>query len=191
MPGAPRDLGLIDALEALSTRPFRGTVWRVTRDGRDPTIFAAGGNRWDDGSFDVLYTALEREGAIAEMRFHLSRGQPVFPSKVRYRLHELSVDLNGVFDLTDWGLLNRLGLDQSGFGRMPYLDRESEYRMCQRIEEAVHFLGGPTAGEPSGFLVPNARRPGANLVLLGDYVLPEALVHHRDHGLIDWSKSGS
>ena len=54
----PRDHSLIDALEALNTRSFEGRLWRVTRDERDPTLFFAGGNRWDDGTFEVLYTSL-------------------------------------------------------------------------------------------------------------------------------------
>ena len=50
----PRDRALIDALEQLETVPFEGIVWRITPDGRDPTLFFGGGNRWDDGTFDVL-----------------------------------------------------------------------------------------------------------------------------------------
>jgi len=85
----PRDHTLIDALEGLTTQAYEGRLWRVTRDGRDPTLFFAGGNRWDDGTFEVLYTSLSREGALAEMHYHVARGQPIAPSKIKYRLHEL------------------------------------------------------------------------------------------------------
>ena len=186
-PTAPRDRDLIDALDAMEVEPFSGTVWRVRQEGRDPTTFFAGGNRWDDGSFDVLYTALDREGALAEMRFHLSRGQPVIPSKVRYSLHELTVDVQGVIDITDWAFLERFGVVKAGFGKMPYLSHASEYSACQRIGEAIHFLGSDDSAEPSGFLVPNARREGRNLVLLGDYMPLENVEHVRDHGVIDWN----
>src|SRR5687767_14502597 len=91
-----RDRRLIDALDALPRTRFEGTVWRVAREGRDPLQCSASGGRWDDGSFDVLYTSLERDGAIAEMYFHLMRGQPVFPSKSRYALFELEVTLSEV-----------------------------------------------------------------------------------------------
>lgn len=184
---APRDRDLIDTLDAMDVKPFSGTVWRVRREGHDPTIFYSGGNRWDDGSFDVLYTAMDRDGALAEMRFHLSRGQPVIPSKVRYVLHELAVEVPGVIDITDWAFLERFGVGKAGFGKMPYLSRETEYTACQRIGEAIHFLGSDDPGDPSGFIVPNARREGRNLVLLGDYMPFDNVTHIKDYGVIDWS----
>lgn len=182
----PRDRNLIDTLDMLEPRLFEGRVWRVTRDGRDPTLFFGGGNRWDDGTFDVLYTSLTSEGALAEMRFHLSRGQPVIPSKIRYRLHELEVHVNGVLDITDKELLNGIGVDIRTFGKLPYLDRHGEYEACQKIAEAVHFLGSDDPGDPSAVLVPNARHPGNNLVLFADYVSPDDVRHVKDHGIIDW-----
>ena len=72
-----RDNALIDALEAIEPVVFSGTVWRLVRDGRNPLQCSASGGRWDDGSFDVLYTSMSRDGSLAEMRFHLMRGQPV------------------------------------------------------------------------------------------------------------------
>ena len=188
MTEGPRDHTLIDALEELTPQPFSGNVWRVTREGRDPTLFFAGGNRWDDGSFDVLYTALDREGALAEMRFHASRGQPIIPSKTKYRLHELSVNINGVLDLTEGNFLQDIGVDMGNFGRLPYLKRMGEYEACQKIGEAAHFLGSVEPDDPSAILVPNARRPGKNLIIFGDYVSFEDVVHVEDYGQIDWSK---
>jgi hypothetical protein len=64
-----RDSRLIDALEALPARRLTETVWRVVREGRDPCNCNASGGRWDDETFDVLYTSRERDGAIAEMFF--------------------------------------------------------------------------------------------------------------------------
>ena len=94
-----RDSDLIDALEKADTEPFEGSVWRVVRDGKDPCLCGNSGGRWDDRTFDVLYTATELDGAIAEMHFHLSRGQPVIPSKVRYRIFELSISLSRLLTL--------------------------------------------------------------------------------------------
>lgn len=183
----PRDRALIDALERLETEPFDGTVWRITRDGRDPTLFFGGGNRWDDGTFDVLYTSLSREGALAEMRFHVGRGQPVIPSKIKYRLHELRVHVPDVLRLTDPILLSELGINMGNFGRMPYLRREGEYEACQRVAEAVHFIGSEDASDPSAIRVPSARSAGENLVLFSDYVEPDDVEHVENHGVIDWS----
>ncbi|MDJ0685596.1 MAG: RES family NAD+ phosphorylase [Alphaproteobacteria bacterium] len=185
MAASPRDLALIDTLEQLETQSFEANVWRVTREDRDPTLFSSGGNRWDDGSFEVLYTSVQREGALAEMRFHLTRGQPIAPSKIRYRLHELSVKLDGVLNLTDPELLGRLGIDMGNFGRLPYLDRHGEYETCQEVAEAVHFLGSNSPDDPSAILVPNARHDSHNLVLFADYVPHEAITQVQDHGLID------
>lgn len=182
-----RDHELIDTLDAMPCRSFDGTVWRVTQDIHDPTLFRSGGNRWDDGTFDVLYTSCEREGALAEMRFHVTRGQPIIPSKKIYHLYELQVRVDGILDLSDWTFLERFGVERAKFGRLPYLDRESEYTACQKIGEAVNFLGGESSDEPAGCLVPNARSQGQNLVLLGTYVGGDDVLVVKDHGRIDWT----
>lgn len=174
-----RDSCLIDALEVLETKPLEGTVWRVVREGRDPMQCSASGGRWDDETFDVLYTSLERDGAIAEMYFHLSRGQPVFPSKIRYGLHELKVSAKDVMTLT-MADLALLGLDAMRFGQLSYNERNQEYPRSQDIAEAAHFL------DCCGLLVPNARWDCTNLVLFCDRLKPDAMEVVRDHGLIDW-----
>ena len=181
MPARRRDSALIDALEALPATPFKGSVWRVTRDGRDPTRCAASGGRWDDECFDVLYTAREADGAVAEMEFHLRRGLPVFPSLVRYRLHELAVDLPGVLDLSDPANLTALGVDMARYGQLSYQDRATEYPRTQDIAECARFL------DHSGILAPNARWPCANLVVFCDRVEAGAVTAVKDLGLVDWA----
>ncbi|RKF20779.1 RES domain-containing protein [Altericroceibacterium spongiae] len=187
MIGGARDRTLIDTLEGLPCEPLEMIVWRVVRDTRDPTIFSSGGNRWDDGSFEVLYTSLSREGALAEMRFHLGRGQPVVPSKLKYRLFALSVKVSGAIDLCGKGTLEKLGVDMASFGKLPYLDRIGEYETCQKIGEAIHFLGSDSPGDPTAMLVPNARYDTRNLVLLSDYTSPGDVEELENHGIIDWS----
>ncbi|SCM72273.1 conserved hypothetical protein [uncultured Pleomorphomonas sp.] len=171
----PRDNRLLDVLEALPVVPFEGTVWRVVREGRSPCIGSAAGNRWDTGTFDVLYTSLTKEGAIAEIYYHLVQGQPVFPSKLRYNAHQIDVKLNGIYDLSDRKILESLGVNMSLYGQMSFLDRKGEYTACQRIAEAAHFLGSKDAGEASGIIVPNARYRCTNLVIFCEYVAPDAL----------------
>ena len=61
---------LLDAMQALEPVEFEGPVWRIVRQGRDPLLASRSGGRWDDGTFDVLYTSESREGAIAEARFY-------------------------------------------------------------------------------------------------------------------------
>jgi RES domain-containing protein len=175
-----RDSGLIDALEALSARPFKGTAWRVVREGRDPTQCSAPGGRWDDGTFDVLYTSLERNGALAEMEFHLRRGQPVFPSKVRYTLHEIEIELSSVLHFPDLDSLSALGLDTSQYGQLSYVERLREYVRTQEIAEVAHFL------DRDGLIIPNARWNCANLTVFCDRAGPDATAVTRPHGIVDW-----
>lgn len=176
-----RDNDLIDALEEADAEPFEGSVWRVVREGKDPCLCGNPGGRWDDRTFDVLYTATDRDGAIAEMYFHLSRGQPVIPSKVRYKTFQLSVSLSRLLALPSLDHLSKFGYDVSTFGQLSYDDREHEYPRTQDIAETAHFL------EYDGILVPSARWNCANIVFFCDQLPVGALEVANDHGLIDWS----
>jgi hypothetical protein len=182
VPALPvRDPHLIDALDALSPAPFTGTVWRVVREGRDPCQCSPSGGRWDDGSFDVLYTSLDRDGAVAEMYFHLLRGQPVFPSRLRYRLYELKVELSAALALPALSDLAAIGLDTSRYGQLSYAERAQEYPRTQEIGEAAHFL------DCDGLIVPSARWPCTNLVLFCDRLRPDGIEVVADHDTIDWA----
>ena len=70
-PRRARDIDLLDALDVFERVPFEGTVWRAVREGRDPIQGHPSGGRWDPGTFDVVYTALEPDGALAEINFQL------------------------------------------------------------------------------------------------------------------------
>lgn len=179
-PRKVRDPDLIDALDRMPRRVFAGTVWRIVREGRDPVQCSASGGRWDDGTFDVLYTSLERQGALAEMHFHLSRGQPVFPTKLRFGLHELRVELKEVLDFPAAADLLALGLDASLYGQALYENRQIEYPRTQDIAEAAHFLGC------DGILVPSARHACQNAVLFCAHVSAGAVSVIREHGPVDW-----
>ena len=50
-------------------------------------------------------------GAVAERRFHLFRGQPIPPSKVRYELFELSARLSAVIVFPDLRALAATGMN--------------------------------------------------------------------------------
>ena len=178
----PRDAALIDALEAKEHDKFEGTIWRVVREGRDPAQCSASGGRWDDGTFDVLYTALKSDGAIAEMFFHLAKGQPVFPSKLRYSLHELRVSVSDIMTFADVKALEAMGMNTTKYGQLSYENRVQEYPSTQQIAEGAHFLGY------KGVQVPNARWPCSNLVLFCDMIEPGDVEVVHDHGLIDWAE---
>jgi len=168
-----RDIGLLDAIDAFAREPFAATVWRVARDGRDPLLGARSTSRWCNGSFDVLYTSLEREGAIAEIHALLSL-QPVFPSKVRWKSHPIKISAQRTLRLADLATLERLGVDVARY-------RDRVYDRTQEIADAAYFLGF------DGLVAPNPRWPCANLVLFTDRIAPEQIeIGDRPAEAIDW-----
>jgi RES domain-containing protein len=175
-----RDNGLIDAIEAIPSQQYAGAVWRGVRDGRDALTSSAVGGRWDDGTFDVLYTSEQADGAASELHFHLSRGQQVMPSKDRNRLYELQVKLNRALRLADISAISRLGVNAASYGALSYQDRHQEYPRTQEIAETAHFIGF------DGLCVPSARWKCMNVVLFTARVPPDQYEIAKDHGLIDW-----
>ena len=176
-----RDSNLIDALEQADVECYEGAAWRVVREGKDPCLCNRAGGRWDDRTFDVLYTSTQREGAVAEIYFHLSRGLPVMPSKVRYRQFELRLSLPRLLKLPTLDNLVNLGLDTSTFGKLSYDDRQGEYPRTQDIAETAHFL------DYSGMLVPNARWKCSNIIIFCEQAPMGSWEVVKDKGLVDWS----
>lgn len=179
---ARRDNKLIDALEAIEPVSFEGDVWRLVREGRDPLQCSASGGRWDDGTFDVLYTSASRSGALEEMRIHLMRGQPVMPSKVSYRMFEIDLALARALQFLDLEALSDVGLNAATFGRLSYEQKNDEYLRTQEIGEVAHFL------DFDGLIVPSARSDAKNIVVFCDKVegLRESKV--ADRGAVDWAE---
>lgn len=175
-----RDAALLDALEALPHAPLETTAWRITREGRDPLACFNAGGRWDDGSFDVLYTSLHPDGARAELHFHLSAGQPVVPSKPAYRLHELRIRLAACLTLPSLEALAALGVQTARYGQLSHAEREREYPRTQDIAEAAQFLGR------DGLVVPSARSVHPNLVVFCATAGEAARTHLADHGPVRW-----
>src|SRR5712691_7955622 len=158
MPGArrPRDPALLDALDAFGKVRYTGETWRVGREGRDTLQGSASGGRWDPTLFDVLYTSLDPDGAVAEVHFHLSR-QPVFPSRIRYGLHRIRVRTEKSLRLPDLSAMIPLGVDPARY-------REILYEPTQAIGDAAYFLGFDS------IIAPNARWSCDNLILFIDQI---------------------
>lgn len=174
-----RDQALLDALEKVRQHPYSGTLWRSVREGRDPLACWRSGGRWDDGSFDVLYTSETRDAALAERRFHLYQGQPIPPSKVRYELFELSISLEAAMVFVPGDRLTTIGLDMGRYGHLSYLEREQEYPRSQEIAEACSFLGA------DGILVPSARDlQSNNLIVFCDQNTRIEKKIIRNHGVV-------
>ena len=174
-----RDQRLLDVLEAVEQTPYAGTVWRSVREGRDPLACWRSGGRWDDGTLDVLYTSETREAALAERRFHLYRGQPIPPSKIRYELFELTVSLEAVMRFPDLEALSSTGLDVAVYGQLSYLERPKEYPRSQEVAEACAFLGA------DGLLVPSAReKQSHNLMIFCEQQTQTVKEIAQSHGVI-------
>ena len=79
-------------------------------------------------------------------------------------------------DITE---LASTGLDPAAYGRLSYVERQSEYPRSQEIAEACAFLGG------DGLLVPSARHQAStNLIVFceqGTRIAKEAV---RNHGIV-------
>jgi RES domain-containing protein len=174
----PRPQALLDAIEIETPIALTARLWRVVTDGRDPLSAGRSGGRWDDGSFDVLYTSSERSGAMAEAWFHAARGQPIPPSKPVKRIHQISAELTRVLDLSGEGRLAALGVDMQRYGQLAYVQRGGEYPTTQQIGEVAFFY------EYEAVIVPNARWPTSNVVILTEHASISALTAD-DGELID------
>ncbi len=149
---ASHDDRLLDALTSLPETSFSETVWRVVNAIRSPIDGSRGSGRWNSDNNEVLYTSLESDDALSEIHFHISRANPIFPSRLKHNLAQLTAGLAKVLDLSDPSTLTSLGID---------MDRYSEilYSKTQEVGDAVAFLG------IEAIIVPNARHQSNNLVI--------------------------
>jgi RES domain-containing protein len=166
-----RDPDLLDALDAHAGVPFEGDVWRIVREGRDVLLGYPSKARWDPGGFDVIYTSLQREGALAEVYFHLSR-QPVFPSQIKSILFRISVSTRRTLRLADLAAVAALGVSADDYAGL-------DYGRTQEIGDAANFLGF------DGILAPSARSESQNLVLFTNRFDPDDLVVVAQE-IVDW-----
>lgn len=163
---------LLDLIGALEGQEYRGPMWRVVRTGRDVLDGSRGAGRWNTAEMSVLYGAAEADGALAEINFHISRGQSVFPSRIRHDLFELEIVARDTLVLADMDQLRRLGVDDSRY-------RELLYDRTQEIGAAAEFLGF------DGLIVPSARWDCRNIVLFLDTINLDD-IRSVSHQPVDW-----
>ncbi len=153
--GRVHDSSLLDALERIDPIPINASVWRITRVGRDPTRGSSANGRWTPGeAVEVLYTSLDRDGALAEIGFRLSL-EPVWPSRIRHEIHEIEVQTTKTLHFADVASLTNLGVDAARY-------ESFDYTATQALAAAAHFM------EYDGLLVPSARHSSQNLVIFMD-----------------------
>lgn len=174
-----RDIELIDRVEALPIETFNGYVFRAVRDGRDPLTCWHPRGRWDDGNIDVLYTSLTFEGALSEVRYHLSQQPfaPDFPAQRRvFRIPVTDLEIIPLRSMKD---LQVLGVDIQAWGRSAYVSLGQEYLRTQEIAAAAEFH------ERDGLMVPSARSDDLNLVVLMQAAVDKHCGDPEDLGLHD------
>ena len=166
------DRAILDALEAMGPVPFAGKAWRITRKGREATRGSVAHGRWTPGTaVEVLYTSLERNGAISEIGYRLSL-EPIWPSRLEHQIHQLDVQTERTLRFADVASLAPLGVD-------PVRYVSFDYGATQAISAAAHFL------EFDGLVVPSARHPSHNLVVFMDRSAAHSL-EVRSSQDVDW-----
>jgi RES domain-containing protein len=168
------DRALLDALEAIDPRPFEGEVWRVTRKDKDPLRGSSTHGRWSpNGEFEVLYTSMERDGALDEVGFRLTL-EPVWPSLIRHEIHRIAVRTERTLHVPDLVALQSLGVETTNY-------QSFDYEATQAVTAAAHFLMF------DGLLVPSARAPCSNLVIFLDRVTEHGILEVRESKPVDWT----
>src|SRR5205085_10597446 len=102
--------------------------------------------RWNAiGEFEVLYTSLATDGALAEVGYRLSL-EPVWPSRIEHEICTLKVWADRVLKFDNLQQLEKVGVNITRF-------QSFEYSATQAIAAAAFFL------EFDALVVPSARYP--------------------------------
>jgi hypothetical protein len=169
--GRVHDRAILDALEGLTPEAIERTVWRVARKGRDPLRGAVANGRWNAvGEFEVLYTSLTAEGALAEVGYRLSI-EPVWPSRLEHQIHKINAKAERALKFENLEQLERLGVNIAKYETF-------DYTVTQAIAAAAHFL------EFDALVVPSARYSSENLVLFLDRLRASPVLVAADD--VDW-----
>lgn len=156
---------------------FEGLVYRATGLGSDPVAASISGGRWapssmDEGGVPVLYTSLERDGAIAEVASYLAELTPL-PRKA-IAVHEMKVSTRRTLTLVRADLTT-LGIDMARYG-------ERNYEVTQRIGAAINFL------EIDGLIAPSARWNCDNLMIFAENHSLNETLETANSEEVDWQR---
>ena len=148
------DQRLVDQLSTLPTERFDGIVFRATRIGAEPTASSINGGRWappaqNGADVPVLYTSMERDGALAEVVSYLVELTPI--PKRPLKLARIGVSTSQTLCLVRVDL-EALGVDMARYG-------ERDYSQTEKIGAAIAFLGF------DGLIAPSARWACDNLMV--------------------------
>jgi hypothetical protein len=145
------DQTLLDWLADAKPSAFEGIVYRATRRGLDPLMPSTSGGRWMPADTEpVLYTSLERDGALAEIVYHWNRLTP--PPSKPVLVHTLNVSVRRTLVLSPTSF-TELGIT------WPDTDSRQVSR-TQAVGAAAAYLGFDS------IRVPSARRENDNLIVV-------------------------
>jgi RES domain-containing protein len=162
---------LIEALERLPRTKFHGRAYRQMAPRYDPMDGEGArtrGGRWNPpDSFPVLYTALERSVAIAEVHKRATREgispQDLLPRKfVTYR-----IELQRVLDLTNADAVESLNLS-------PEMLTGADVALPQAIGDAARYVGF------EAILARSAAAEGRTLSIFSHSLAPGSIVEPVD-----------
>ena len=167
------DRVILDALESMEPEAYAGDVWRVTWRSRDPLRGSTAEGRWSPaGEFEVLYTSLERNGALTEIGYRLSL-EPVWPSKVQHQVHRIRARTERSLRFPDVASLGPLGVEAARYSSF-------DYRPTQALAAAARFLGFDS------LIVPSARSSALHLVVFLDAILDGGALTVLESEDVDW-----
>ena len=170
------DQDLLDRLSVLQGKRFAGEVFRATRINADPVAASLSGGRWSPSTnanmeIHILYTTLDRDGAIAEVASFLSELTPV-PGPRQIKVSRLAVSTRHTIRLARANL-PELGVDLDHYG-------ERDYGQTQRIGAALAFLGF------DGLIAPSARWACESLMLFTKNHAPSETLEVMGEEHVEW-----
>ncbi|MGH9305493.1 MAG: RES family NAD+ phosphorylase [Acidimicrobiales bacterium] len=144
---------LLAIVSALPCIDWQGRAWRHMFNDYPPQRINTGGARWNPPGVGAIYLTLDPATALAEGQHAID----VQPRRTHARrvLYQVELSVSQLVDLTAPGALKRVSLTASDIGN-------DDHTACRRVGAAVAELGR------GGLLVPSARTPGTNLVVLID-----------------------
>jgi len=142
----------LDVVENLDTKDWQGRAWRHMFNNYTPDRVNTNGARWNPPGVGAIYTSFDRATALAEGQ-HAVDVQPR-RTPARRVLYEIRVPGADLIDLTVPGAMHAVGVDFE-------TDVQGDnWSACQLVGGAAAWLGR------GGLIVPSARAPGKNLVIL-------------------------
>lgn len=169
------DPDLAEQLSAYPTEAFEGRVYRATRPSADPTAPSTNGGRWcnPESNDPVLYTSMEKNGALAEVCSVLAQQTPL-PGAVQIKVSTLSVTTSRSLRLSRSQLI-ALGVDIAQYGTR-------DYGRTQEIGSTAAWLGYDS------LIAPCARWQCDNLVLFANNHRVSEKLEADGEELIDWQE---